>query len=50
MEVDNKFAFEGILPEGTQRNWKANREILLRSGNAGAVSIVTGKQIGRAHV
>lgn len=39
VEVDNKFAFEGILPEGTQRNWKANREILLRSGNAGAVLV-----------
>ncbi|KGF71769.1 hypothetical protein DO97_15645 [Neosynechococcus sphagnicola sy1] len=35
--VDGKSEFEGILNKGTQRTWQAQKELILRAGNAGAV-------------
>lgn len=37
--VDGKIAFEGILPEGTQRQWTGKKEVTIRAGNAGGVVI-----------
>jgi cytoskeletal protein RodZ len=37
--VDGKTDFEGILPQGTQRSWTADRQVIVRSGDAGAVEV-----------
>lgn len=37
--VDGKSAFEGILPEGTKREWSGKKEVTIRAGNAGGVVI-----------
>jgi cytoskeletal protein RodZ len=37
--VDGKPEFEGVLPEGTQRTWMADKELTLRAGNAGGVMV-----------
>jgi cytoskeletal protein RodZ len=37
--VDSKVAFEGVLPAGTQRQWKGKKEVTIRAGNAGGVVI-----------
>lgn len=37
--VDGKTDFEGVLSEGTQRLWEADRQITLRAGNAGGVVV-----------
>jgi len=37
--VDGKLAFEGILPQGTQREWTGKQEVTIRAGNAGGVVI-----------
>lgn len=37
--ADGKKAFEGELPQGTQRTWTANERLLLRVGNAGGVLV-----------
>ena len=37
--VDSKVAFEGVLPAGTQRQWKGKKEVTIRAGNAGGVAI-----------
>lgn len=37
--VDGGVAFEGILPEGTQRQWSGKKEVTVRAGNAGGVAI-----------
>ncbi len=39
VEVDGQTAFEGTLPEGTQRQWVVDESIKIRTGNAGAVMI-----------
>jgi cytoskeletal protein RodZ len=35
--VDGKDIFEGVLPQGTQRNLEADKQITIRAGNAGGV-------------
>lgn len=35
--ADGKTEFEGTLPEGTQRTWEANQQLVVRAGNAGGV-------------
>ncbi len=35
--ADGKIAYEGELPQGTQRTWKAQAELKIRAGNAGGV-------------
>jgi cytoskeletal protein RodZ len=37
--VDGKVAFEGTLPQGTQRQWAGKKEVTIRAGNAGGVVI-----------
>lgn len=37
--VDDKIDFEGILSEGTRKSWSANQSIVVRAGNAAAVSV-----------
>ncbi len=37
--VDGTVAFEGILPEGTQRQWTGKEQVTIRAGNAGGVVI-----------
>jgi cytoskeletal protein RodZ len=37
--VDGNSVFEGVLPQGTQRNWEANKKLTVRAGNAGGVMI-----------
>lgn len=35
--ADGKTKFEGVLPEGSQRNWKASEELMVKTNNAGGV-------------
>ena len=37
--ADGKTAFEGELPQGTQRTWKAQSELTVKAGNAGVVMV-----------
>ncbi|GAP95671.1 helix-turn-helix domain-containing protein [Leptolyngbya sp. NIES-2104] len=37
--ADNQVAFEGELPKGTQRTWTADRQVVVRAGNAGGVIV-----------
>lgn len=37
--VDGTVQYEGILPQGTQRTWAGTESVVIRSGNAGAVSV-----------
>ncbi|MEQ8756190.1 MAG: DUF4115 domain-containing protein [Coleofasciculus sp. G1-WW12-02] len=37
--VDGKTEFEGVLPEGTQRTWVADEQLIVRAGNAGGVLV-----------
>ena len=32
-------AFEGTLPQGTQRQWTGKKEVTIKAGNAGGVAI-----------
>ena len=42
--VDGRTDFEGILQEGTQRTWTADRDITVRAGNAGGVLLTYNNQ------
>ena len=42
--VDGKSEFEGILPKGTRRSWKAQKEVKVRAGNAGGVEVMVNQQ------
>jgi cytoskeletal protein RodZ len=48
--VDGKTEYEGILDQGTQRTWSADKQLVLRAGNAGAVLVALNngqaKQLG----
>ncbi len=37
--VDGKIEYEGVLSEGTEREWEANKQLVLRAGNAGGVMV-----------
>lgn len=37
--ADGKTEFEGVLPEGTKRTWVANKQVVVRAGNAGGVLV-----------
>lgn len=37
--TDGKTEFEGVLPEGTERIWMANEQLVLRAGNAGGILV-----------
>ncbi len=42
--ADGKTQFEGELPEGTQRTWKAQDQLTVRAGNAGGVLVSVNKE------
>ncbi|MBD2604584.1 helix-turn-helix domain-containing protein [Scytonema hofmannii FACHB-248] len=42
--ADGKTQFEGELPEGTQRTWKAQGQLTVRAGNAGGVLVSVNKE------
>ena len=48
--VDGKTEFEGVLSEGTKRAWEANKQLVLRAGNAGGIMVSlndgTAKRLG----
>ena len=48
--VDGKTKYEGILPQGSDRIWRAKKQITIRAGNAGGVWLAVGdaeaKQLG----
>ncbi|BAZ11030.1 hypothetical protein NIES4071_28540 [Calothrix sp. NIES-4071] len=44
VKVDGKTDFEGTLNKGDKKTWKAQKEVSIRSGNAGAVLVSTNKQ------
>ena len=37
--VDGRVAFEGTLPQGTQRQWTGKKQVTIKAGNAGGVVI-----------
>ena len=37
--VDGKTEFEGVLSEGMQKTWTANKQVVIRAGNAGGVLV-----------
>ena len=37
--VDGNVAFEGVLPQGTKRQWSGKKEVTIKAGNAGGVVI-----------
>ncbi|AMW26919.1 helix-turn-helix domain-containing protein [Arthrospira platensis] len=39
IEIDGKTEFQGILPGGTQKTWKAKTEVVVVAGNAGGVLV-----------
>ena len=43
---DGKVAYEGTLDEGTKRQWEANEQLLIRSGNAGGVIVTSSRKSG----
>lgn len=44
VKVDGKTVFEGIMKKGEKQSWNAQKEISIRSGNAGAVLVSVNKQ------
>lgn len=42
--VDGQVAFEGVLPQGTQRQWTGRKQVTIRAGNAGGVAITFNNQ------
>lgn len=49
--ADGKTEFEGVLSEGTQKTWTANKQVVVRAGNAGGVMVSfndsNAKQLGQ---
>lgn len=39
VQVDGKTEFEGILPQGSKRTWKAQSQLTVKAGNAGGVFV-----------
>jgi cytoskeletal protein RodZ len=37
--ADGKSIFQGNVPKGTQKTWSADKQIVIRTGNAGGVSV-----------
>lgn len=42
--ADGKTEFEGVLPKGTHRNWKATEELTVKTDNAGGVLMSVNQQ------
>lgn len=47
VKIDGKTKYEGILGKGTQQTWTAQKILIIRAGNAGAVNLVVNDQPGR---
>lgn len=39
IDADGKTQYEGVLDEGTQQTWTANKQLTIRAGNAGGVKV-----------
>ncbi|MBF2067374.1 MAG: helix-turn-helix domain-containing protein [Calothrix sp. C42_A2020_038] len=44
VKVDGKTDFEGTLKKGDKKTWTAQKEVVIRSGNAGAILVSPNKQ------
>ncbi|MFM7409023.1 MAG: helix-turn-helix domain-containing protein [Cuspidothrix sp.] len=44
VETDGKTAFEGVLPEGASRSWQANKQLTVKTNNAGVVLMSVNQQ------
>ncbi len=42
--ADGKIEFEGVLPEGSQRTWKAQEQLTVKTDNAGSVLMSVNQQ------
>ncbi|PLZ99348.1 helix-turn-helix domain-containing protein, partial [Fischerella thermalis CCMEE 5328] len=42
--VDGKVEYEGELPEGTHKTWKAQEQLTVRTNNAGGVLVSINKE------
>jgi cytoskeletal protein RodZ len=42
--TDGKTAFEGVLPEGSSRTWKATKQLTVKTNNAGGVLMSVNQQ------
>lgn len=49
--ADGKIQYEGVLPQGSQQTWKAQKELTVKAGNAGGVLVSVNqeqpKQMGK---
>lgn len=45
--ADGKVKYEGKLAKGIKRNWKANKELTVRAGNAGGVLVSVNQQVAK---
>ncbi len=45
VNVDGETKFEGVLSEGTRQTWSAEKDIVVRAGNAAAVTVTFNKQV-----
>lgn len=44
--ADDQVAYEGELPKGTQRTWTANKQVIVKAGNAGSVIVSFNESAG----
>jgi cytoskeletal protein RodZ len=42
--VDGKTEFEGVLPQGTSRTWRAQEQLTVKTNNAGGVLMSVNQQ------
>ena len=47
IKIDGATEYEGILGKGTQQTWTAQKTLIIRAGNAGAVNLVVNDQPSR---
>ena len=47
VKIDGKTKYEGILGKGTQQTWTAQKILIIRAGNAGAVNLVVNDKPSR---
>ena len=45
--ADGKVKYEGKLAKGSKRNWKANKELTVRAGNAGGVLVSVNQEMAK---
>lgn len=47
IKIDGETEYEGILRKGTKQTWIAQKSLIIRAGNAGAVNLVVNNQPSR---